>query len=418
MAIKVNSNFEYQLKEYGDMRQSFATVAEMAAFNTNLIPNGFITFCAEDNLNYQWLDINEVDPTLGKWRKFTPGSGGDVIDDTLDESAAKTYSINKIKELVKAAGGFVIVDALPDLEQQEEREKVELNKIYLVPSADGATGNEKDEYVCVVTATAEGDETWSWECLGSIDGASVTIVDDFIPNNPIGKVAAGVSLQGKDIVQVVMDMLSVDVATTIALTGTPSAAQLNEKGVSVITDVALSATITLGTGTIEDSTEIIFKKDGAELGRETYAAGNLTYTYTDTGANIAADTTYSVEVAYKMGEDTATATKSITYKFALPMYYGASTTAAIADVTALTKLLSTDSKQIVTYTADNAYLAFCVPDTMSVTSIKDPNNFENVDSWGHITQSVTIGSEPVVYKVYTTKTPVTCTNFKYTITLA
>jgi len=119
-----------------------------------------------------------------------------------------------------------------------------------------------------------------------------------------------------------------------------------------------------------------------------------------------------------MGEDTATATKSITYKFALPMYYGASTTAAIADVTALTKLLSTDSKQIVTYTADNAYLAFCVPDTMSVTSIKDPNNFENVDSWGHITQSVTIGSEPVVYKVYTTKTPVTCTNFKYTITLA
>lgn len=498
MAIKVNASFEYGLKDFSDVRQKFATIAEMAAYNENLIPNGFITFCEEDNANYQWLDMNDADPTLNKWRKFT--ASADVIDDDLTESITKTYSISKIKELVKAAGGgFVLADALPDLTDEAQRETVEMNKIYLVPSASGTTGNEKDEYVCVhlesvpavyrealvesdidwvawkteiegyvtsggtldddfatysavntattmndatyaemvesinasdadydsyvarVTAieiTPEVAESWAWEFIGSLDGANVTITEEFIPNNPIGKIASGVSLQGKDIVKVVMDMLSVDEPTTISLSGSPSSATLNEKGVANIADVALTATIALGTGTIEDGAEIIFKKAGIAIDTQTYTAGTLTYTYTDIGANITEDTTYSVEVAYTMNDTPATATKSITYKFALPMFYGTSSTSTIADVTALTKVVTSENKQTISYTADNGYLTFCIPDTKSITSIKDSNNFENVDSWSYVTQSVTIGAEAVVYKVYTTNTPVTCTNFKYVITLA
>ena len=498
MAIKVNASFEYGLKDYSDVRQKFATITEMAAYNENLIPNGFITFCEEDNANYQWLDMNDADPTLNKWRKFT--ASADVIDDDLTESITKTYSISKIKELVKACGGgFVLVDALPDLTDEAQRDTVETGKIYLVPSADGMTGNEKDEYICVhleavpatyrealvtsdtdydawkteiegyvtgggtldddfatytatnttttmtettyaemvesinasdadydgyvarVTAievTPEVAESWAWECIGSIDGASVTITEDFIPNNPIGKIASGVSLQGKDIVKVVMDMLSVDEPTTISLSGSPSSATLNEKGVANIADVALTATISLGTGKIEEGANIVFKKAGVAIDTQTYTTGTLTYTYTDTGANITEDTTYSVEVAYTMNDVPATATKSITYKFALPMFYGTSSTSTIADVTALTKVVTSDNKQTISYTADNGYLAFCIPDTKSITSIKDSNNFENVDSWSHVTQSVTIGTEAVVYKVYTTNTAVTCTNFKYVITLA
>lgn len=498
MAIKVNASFEYGLKDFSDVRQKFATIAEMAAYNENLIPNGFITFCEEDNANYQWLDMNDVDPTLNKWRKFT--ASADVIDDDLTESITKTYSISKIKELVKAAGGgFVLADALPDLTDEAQRETVEMNKIYLVPSTSGTTGNEKDEYVCVhlestpavyrealvesdidwvawkteiegyvtgggtldddfatysavnttttmndatytemvesinasdadynsyvarVTAieiTPEVAESWAWEFIGSLDGANVTITEEFIPNNPIGKIASGVSLQGKDIVKVVMDMLSVDEPTTISLSGSPSSATLNEKGVANIADVALTATIALGTGKIEDGTEIIFKKAGIAIDTQTYTAGTLTYTYTDIGANITEDTTYSVEVAYTMNDTPATATKSITYKFALPTFYGTSSTSTIADVTALTKVVTSDNKQTISYTADNGYLTFCIPDTKSITSIKDSNNFENVDSWSYVTQSVTIGAEAVVYKVYTTNTAVTCTNFKYVITLA
>ena len=497
MAIKVNASFEYGLKEYSDVRQSFATIADMAAYNPNLIPDGFMTFCKEDGANYQWLDLNDNDPTLAKWRKFT--ASADVVDDSLSESLTKTYSISKIKELLNATGGFVIVDALPDLTDEAQRETVETNKIYLVPSASGTTGNEKDEYICVhvenvpatyrealvtsdtdydtwkteiegyvtgggsldddfatytvtnntttmtettyaemiesinasdadydsyvarVTAievTPEVPEGWSWEFIGSLDGANVTITEDFVVTNPMGKIASGDSLQGKDIVRVVMDMLSVDVPTTISLVGTPSASTLNEKGVAVITDVALTATISLGTGSIAEGTDIVFKKDGVAIDTQAYVDGTLTYSYTDTGANIEDNTTYSVEVVYTMNETQSTAKKEITYKFALPMFYGVSTTATISNPEALTKIVSSDNKHTLSYTADNGYLVICIPDTKSVTSIKDSNNFENIDSWNAVTQAITIGADSVVYKVYTTNTPVTCNNFKYIFTLA
>ena len=496
MAIKVNASFEYGLKEYSDVRQSFATIADMAAYNPNLIPDGFMTFCKEDGANYQWLDLNDNDPTLAKWRKFT--ASADVVDDSLSESLTKTYSISKIKELLNATGGFVIVDALPDLTDEAQRETVETNKIYLVPSASGVTGNEKDEYICVhieavpatyrealvtsdtdydtwkteieayvtgggsldddfatytttnttttmteatyaemiesinasdadydsyvarVTAievTPEVAEGWSWEFIGSLDGANVTITEDFVVTNPMGKIASGDSLQGKDVVRVIMDMLSVDVPTTISLVGTPSASTLNEKGVAVITDVALTATISLGTGSIADGADIVFKKDGIAIDTQTYVDGTLTYSYTDTGANIEDNTTYSVEVVYTMNETQSTAKKEITYKFALPMFYGTSTTATISNPEALTKIVSDSNSQTLTYTADNGYLVFCCPDTKSITSLKDSNNFENKDSWSYVTQAVTIGSENVVYKVYTSNTPVVCQNFSYKATL-
>ena len=189
MAIKVNASFEYGLKDYSDVRQKFATITEMAAYNENLIPNGFITFCEEDNANYQWLDMNDADPTLNQWRTFT--ASADVIDDDLTESITKTYSISKIKELVKACGGgFVLVDALPDLTDEAQRDTVETGKIYLVPSADGMTGNEKDEYICVhleavpatyreALVTSDTDyDAWKTEIEGYVTGGG-TLDDDF-----------------------------------------------------------------------------------------------------------------------------------------------------------------------------------------------------------------------------------------------
>ena len=284
-----------------------------------------------------------------------------------------------------------------------------------------ASDADYDSYVARVTAievTPEVPEGWSWEFIGSLDGANVTITEDFVVTNPMGKIASGDSLQGKDIVRVVMDMLSVDVPTTISLVGTPSASTLNEKGVAVITDVALTATISLGTVSIAEGTDIVFKKDGVAIDTPAYVDGTLTYSYTDTGANIEDNTTYSVEVVYTMNETQSTAKKEITYKFALPMFYGVSTTATISNPEALTKIVSSDNKHTLSYTADNGYLVICIPDTKSVTSIKDSNNFENIDSWNAVTQAITIGADSVVYKVYTTNTPVTCNNFKYIFTLA
>lgn len=497
MAIKINAGFSVGAKLYIDEKQHFTTKAEMASYNPNLIPNGFIAFCDEDNANYQWLDLNDVDVELNKWRKFTVAS--DVIDDSLTESLTKTYSISKIKELMKTIGGFVVVDALPNLTVEAERDTVETNKIYLVPKVGGSTGNEKEEYACIhieatpnvyreALVTSEPDwtswkaeikdyvdnsggsltddfatysavkttttltettyaemiesinasdtdyatytsrvtaiivtpatpESWSWELIGSIDGVNL-VFDDFTPNHTIGKVKAGVSLLDKEVIQVLKDMLTEDIKTTIKLTGNPSATILNEKGVSVITDVALTAVIELGTGTIDTTANVIFKKSGIAISTQPYQEGVLTYTYTDTGANLTNNETYSVEVAYTMDGAGDVATDEITYEFALPMYYGVSTTSTIADVTTLTKIVSANAKQTLSYTSNNAYLVFAIPDTKSITTLKDVNNFENIDSWSYTTQAVTIGADSVVYKVYVSNTSVTCTNFNYVATLA
>ena len=501
MAININTGFKLLNEaESLDSRCLYSTVADMASATIGIY-DGCIAYVKEGDEKgyYSFNKANDMDATFGLWRPLSLGGGGDVIDDTLEESSVKTYSINKIKELMNKNGGYVAVDELPDLTDEAQRETVALNKIYLVPNGTDEDKNAKDEYICVYTegtpatyrealvtldtdydawkteienyvtgggslddnfdtytttvttttmtaetyaemvesinasdadynayvarvtaieVTPEIPESWAWECIGSIDGGSVTITEDFIPNNPIGKIASGVSLQGRDIVKVVMDMLSVDEATTISLSGSPSSTTLNEKGVANITDVALTATISLGTGKIEDGANVVFKKAGVAIDTQAYTTGTLTYTYTDTGANITDNTTYSVEVEYSMNDVLATAKKDITYKFALPMFYGSSSTSTIADVTALTKIVSSEKKQTITYTSDNGYLALCIPDTMSITSIKDSNNFENVDSWSYVTQSVTIGADAVIYKVYTTNTAVTCTNFKYVFTLA
>ena len=100
MSINVNANFKLSKKQFLDARQGFNTIAEMAAYPANEIPNGFMTFNNEDGKNYQFLDLNSVDPTLGQWREFT--SGGNCIDDTLTSSSTKTYSIDMIKQLLKS----------------------------------------------------------------------------------------------------------------------------------------------------------------------------------------------------------------------------------------------------------------------------------------------------------------------------
>ena len=502
MSIKINANFQTQMaKGYLDSKQQFATKLEMKDYNENLIPDGFITFCDEDLTNYQYLSQNEVDADTGRWRAINFG-GADIIDDTLDTATAKTWSIDKIKEVISKMHEFVKVDALPDLTDSTVLDTIDLGKIYLVPIEDAEEGNAFDEYYieytlgteavmrtplvadevtfdgyiaeitdyvtnqggtntddfatysAVVTTTVMTEDVYNemlesyvltedfatytarvsaieetpatqssykWEKLCSISG-SVNLVyeEDVIVNNPIGKMLKTMNLKGMGVLEVVANMLQKDEAPTITITGNPSAETLYETGVASIADVALDIKINLGTGKIANGSVISIKKDDKEVATETYVDGTLTYTYTETGANLVADTEYTAEVAYEMNGTPASAPVKgkLLYDFALPLYYGVSATEDVADVTALTKKVSEDEKHTFTYTADNGYCILAIPDAYTITSIKDSNNFENVDSWTHVTQSVTIGTNAEVYKVYRTNTKVTCVDFKYMFTLA
>ena len=154
MALKTNSNFQLQMKGYIDTKQQFATKLEMKDYNENLIPDGFITFCDEDLTNYQYLSQNEVDADTGRWRAINFG-GADIINDTLDTSTAKTWSIDKIKEVISKMHEFVKVDALPDLTDSTVLDTIDLGKIYLVPIEDAEEGNAFDEYYIEYTLGTE-----------------------------------------------------------------------------------------------------------------------------------------------------------------------------------------------------------------------------------------------------------------------
>ena len=502
MAININTGFKLLNEaESLDSRCLYKTVTEMADATVGIY-EGCIAYVStgDEKGYYTFNKNNDLDPTLGLWRPLQLGGGGDVIADDLDESLTKTYSITKIKNLLNKNGGYVLVDVLPDLTDETQRDAVELNKIYLVPNGDAQDENKKDEYICVyveggvdvyrealVTSDTDYDtwkteiegyvagggsldddfatytttnttttmteatyvemiesinasdadydsyvarvtaiivtpataESWTWERFGSLSGdAGLVWEEDTIVSNPVGKVKMNDNLVNKSVLEIVTRMLQEDIPTTISLVGSPSATALLEKHVASITDVALTATISLGTGTIAEGADIIFKKNGVAIDTQSYVSGTSVYTYTETGANVVDNATYSVEVKYNMDETEKTATDSVKYEFVLPIFQGSSNTSTISSPEALTKIVSNNKTQKISYTATNAYLALCIPDTMSVTLIEDSNHFNNTDSWSYVTQAVTIGTETVVYKVYTTNTPVVCSNFLYTFTLA
>lgn len=502
MAININTGFKLLNEaESLDSRCLYSTVADMASATIGIY-DGCIAYVKEGDEKgyYTFNKANDLDATYGLWRPLSLGGGGDVIDDTLEESSVKTYSINKIKELMNKNGGYILVDVLPDLTDETERENIALNKIYLVPNGTDEDKNAKDEYICVYTegtpatyrealvtsdtdydawkteienyvagdgsldddfdtytatvttttmtvetyaemvesinasdvdysayvarvtaieATPEIPETWTWERFGSLSGdAGLTWETDTIVSNPVGKVKKDDNLVNKSVLEVVTKMLQTDIDTTIKLVATPSTSTLYEKHVASVTDVSLTATISLGTGVITEGADVVFKKNGVAIDTQSYVTGTSVYTFTETGANVVDNATYSVEVKYNMDETEKTATDSVKYEFVLPIFYGSSNTSTISSPEALTKIVSNNKTQKISYTATNAYLALCIPDTMSVTLIEDSNHFNNTDSWSYVTQAVTIGTETVVYKVYTTNTPVVCSNFLYTFTIA
>ena len=502
MAININTGFKLLNEaESLDSRCLYNTVADMASATIGIY-EGCIAYVKEGDEKgyYTFNKANDLDATYGLWRPLSLGVGGDVINDTLEESSVKTYSINKIKELMNKNGGYVAVNELPDLTDEAQRETVALNKIYLVPNGTDEDKNAKDEYICVYTegtpatyrealvtsdtdydawkteiegyltsggsvdddfdtytttnttttmtvetyvemvesinasdadynayidrvtaieVTPEIPEAWTWERFGSLSGdAGLTWETDTIVSNPVGKVKKDDNLVNKSVLEIVTKMLQTDIPTTIKLVTTPSTSTLYEKHVASITDVAITATISLGTGVITEGADVVFKKNGVAIDTQSYVTGTSVYTFTETGANVVDNATYSVEVKYNMDETEKTATDSAKYEFVLPIFQGSSNTSTISSPEALTKIVSNNKTQKISYTATNAYLALCIPDTMSVTLIEDSNHFNNTDSWSYVTQAVTIGTETVVYKIYTTNTPVVCSNFLYTFTIA
>ena len=504
MAISINTGFQLlNAYEAIDSRCYYTSLVDMANATIGIY-EGCLCYLNEDSDfkgYYSYSKNNTLDTDLGYWRPFKTGDG-DVIDDSLEKSLVKTYSITKIKELLNKNGGYVLVDTLPDLTDPVVIDTLELTKIYLVPADNSEDKNEKTEYICVhigevpatyqvplvteqtdydtfkteiedyvtnqggtntddfvtysavvTTTTMTEDiylemqdsiyisldsdydtyktrieaieltpaqpESYTWEILGTLGGdAGLVVEDDVIVTNPVGKIKENENIKDKTVLDLVLKMLQKDIPTTLKLVGNPTDDSLFEKYKDSIIDCILNLTITLGTGAITDGTEIIISKDGVELTRIPYVDGTLTYTYTDTGANIKDTTKYEAIVSYNIDGISDTAKDNLNYEFALPMYYGTTQDNVVIDVDSLTKVVEKVGKKTWSFSVVNGYCCFMIPSTVTVKSIYDSNNFNNTSSFSESLITLNLNGNDVEYKVYTNNNPVTCTNFQYIVTIA
>ena len=83
MALSFLDNVDYRGKKPNFTRDLFETIADMAAFNENYLPDVFLTCNKESGKPYIYNRTNTVDDTYGKWREIKGGDGGSADWDSL-----------------------------------------------------------------------------------------------------------------------------------------------------------------------------------------------------------------------------------------------------------------------------------------------------------------------------------------------
>lgn len=89
MSINIGDNFSYLGKKFLDSRQSFETFEEMMACSD--VPEGFITFCKENNQRYEYIG--------GEWIEYVVGKGNADIDEETLEKIEVAYEHSQSKHL-------------------------------------------------------------------------------------------------------------------------------------------------------------------------------------------------------------------------------------------------------------------------------------------------------------------------------
>lgn len=94
MGIFIGDNFKYFGKKFLDDRQQFTTLEAMK--NCINVPNGFITYCLEDNKRYEFQSSNIENEITGKWSEFIIGTTDEekeTINKKIDDIA-----VNEIQD--------------------------------------------------------------------------------------------------------------------------------------------------------------------------------------------------------------------------------------------------------------------------------------------------------------------------------
>ena len=124
MAISLLDNIAIKKKSPNVERDLFATIADMADYNENYLPDVFECNVIEDGNRYRYNRTNIVDETLGRWRRVESGGGAELIDyykkTEIDELLEKKVSIEDGKGLSTNDYTTVEKEKLASLENYDD----------------------------------------------------------------------------------------------------------------------------------------------------------------------------------------------------------------------------------------------------------------------------------------------------------
>lgn len=115
MGVIVSDNFDPKVPKFLDDRQSFKTLQDMLAFDTNLLPDGFETYCVQTDKKYKYLSTNISRLDTGKWREMTSNSGSSVLQSDL----TFTKDVGYVTKGTVYSTGTPIEDILRDMVYKE-----------------------------------------------------------------------------------------------------------------------------------------------------------------------------------------------------------------------------------------------------------------------------------------------------------
>lgn len=247
---------------------------------------------------------------------------------------------------------------------------------------------------------------------GGIGGSS-TLSADITSNVEVGGVPSGTNfVEGTNLEDIIKKILVKYLPPTATFTITPS------NTLKLFGDTITSETMkVVVTKKSNDITEISFKSDSTVLNSITSGVNNggtFSYTYTPS-TPISNTVTLSVDV--KDGEQTVT--KSIKITFCYPTYYGtvadsvASMTAS--DIQGLDKRVAVNNKAMTWsgISMDYGKLCYAYPKSFgALTSIKDANNVDYINSYTRTEVTLTENGNSVVYYCYLLTDAAGVSNFK------
>ena len=244
-------------------------------------------------------------------------------------------------------------------------------------------------------------------------GGSSTLSADITSNVEVGGVPSGTNfVEGTNLEDIIKKILVKYLPPTATFTITPS------NTLKLFGDTITSETMkVVVTKKSNDITEIAFKADSTVLNSITSGVNNgWTFSYTYTPSTPISNTvTLSVDV--KDGEQTVT--KSIKITFCYPTYYGTVADSVVSmsasDIQGLDKRVAVNNKAMTWngISMDYGKLCYAYPKSFGVlTSIKDANNVDYINSYTRTEVTLTENGNSVVYYCYLLTDAAGVSNFK------